>query len=149
MGRRPSREKIVSWRDAPLYVESHDLARWVLERTGAWSERSTSCLAKKVEDAACDLVSEVALASTFPVDRAHHLQEADAAVVRLRIFLRLARDVGIQSPGGVRYAAGRLRAIGRMIGGWRKRVLRQRTRGDRRKEERLIQESGPPVTRPA
>ena len=37
---------------------------------------------------------------------------------------QLARDLALISPGGVRFASERLRSIGRMVGGWRKRVER-------------------------
>lgn len=110
----------MSWRDAPLYVEAHDLARWVLERTRAWPEPGP--LGERSAAAACDLVVAVSLALTFPAGRAEHLRAADHAVVCLRVLLRLACDLGMVSPGGLRFATGRLRTIGRMIGGWRKRV---------------------------
>lgn len=64
----------------------------------------------------------VSLALTFPASRSRHLEAADEAVVRLRELLRLAQELGLISPGGLRYASGRLLVIGRMIGGWRKRT---------------------------
>jgi len=110
----------VSWRDAPLYVESHDLTRWLLERTATWS--NCNVLGKRVAQTACELVESVALALTFPARRAEHLEAADGALVRLRCLLRLAQESGQLSAGGLRYASGRLQAAGRMVGGWRKRV---------------------------
>ena len=110
----------MSWRDAPLYVESHDLARWLLERTSTWS--NSSVLGRRIGRTACELVESVALALTFPTRRAGHLEAADGALVRLRCLLRLAQESGQLSAGGLRYAAGRLQAAGRMVGGWRKRV---------------------------
>jgi len=135
----------MSWREAPLYVESHDLALWVLERSRAWPEPGP--LGTQIAVAACDLVVEVSLALTFRVGRVEHLRHADEAIVRLRTLLRLARDLGLVSPRGLRFATGRLRAIGRMLGGWRKRVDR-RGFGD---EQRVIgdddfQGVGPPAT---
>lgn len=109
----------MSWRDAPLYVEAHDLARWLLERAATWEDGEP---AHRVAGSACDLLEAVALALTFPARRAEHLEAADGAIVRLRCQLRLARELGLLSPGGQRFAAGRLLAIGRMVGGWRKRV---------------------------
>jgi hypothetical protein len=112
----------VSWRDAPLYVEVHDLARWTLDQTGSWSDRGGAPLAALVTEAACDLLAAVSLALTFPDTRAADLAGADRAIVRLRVLLRLGRDLSLLSPGGLRFATGRLEAAGKMIGGWRKRV---------------------------
>ncbi|HEY2294032.1 MAG TPA: helix-turn-helix domain-containing protein [Thermoanaerobaculia bacterium] len=58
----------------------------------------------------------------FPSGRARDLAEADRAMVRLRVLLRVAQDLGLLSPAGLRFACGRLQTAGRMVGGWRKRV---------------------------
>ena len=112
----------MSWRDAPLYIEAHDLARWLLELAEGWPVEAP--LRSRLAGAACELVEAIALALTFPLQRATCLQRADAAVVQIRVLLRLARDLALVSPGGVRFASERLRSIGRMVGGWRKRVER-------------------------
>ncbi len=112
----------MSWRDAPLYVEAHDLARWTVERTNRWASREDRHLAPLVAAGACDLLTAVSLALTFPATRAIHLEEADHGIVRLRVLLRVARGLGLLSAGGLRFASGRLSAMGRMVGGWRKRV---------------------------
>lgn len=112
----------MSWDQAPIYVEAHDLSRWVVERVQAWPRERDRHLGRPVLAAACELLSSVSLALTFPETRIAHLRQADESVVRLRVLLRLARDTCLISPGGLRHAQGRLRAIGRMIGGWRRRV---------------------------
>lgn len=112
----------MSWRDAPLYTEAAALAAWVVERASAWPTPGGAQLAPPTTEAALALVDAVALALTFPEPRAEHLHAADEAVVRLRERLRLATRLGLVSPGGARHAQGRLLIIGRMIGGWRRRV---------------------------
>ncbi len=115
----------MSWRDAPLYVEAFDLSRWVAERAATWPHRP---LARLATASACELVSAVSLALTFPARRPRHLETADENIVRLRALLRLAAALGCLSAGGLRYATGRLAAIGRMVGGWRKRLERSARR---------------------
>ncbi len=114
----------MSWKDAPLYVETHDLACWVLQRAHSWPQRGDDQLSRLAAGAACELVISVSLALTFPPTRADHLECADHAIVRLRTLLRLAGQLELLSAGGLRFASGRLREIGRMVGGWRKRVAR-------------------------
>lgn len=115
----------MSWHEAPLYVDAHDLASWVIERANAWPPERERHLASLVVGAACDLVTAVSLALTFPATRTRHLEAADYLIVRLRTLLRLAQSLKLLSPGGLRYAAGRLQEIGRMVGGWRKRVAKR------------------------
>ena len=112
----------MSWRDAPLYVEAYDLARWLLKHTENWPAEST--MRARLSHAGCELVEAVSLALTFPRQRSDHLLRADASIVRVRILLRLACDLELLSRRGVRFACGRLRLIGRMVGGWSKRVER-------------------------
>ena len=83
----------MSWRDAPLYVEAHDLAVWVVGRAASWRQPGARCLAPRIAGAACDLVDAVALALTFPPSRAAHLERADASIVVLRTELRLAEQL--------------------------------------------------------
>jgi hypothetical protein len=118
----------MSWRDAPLYVHSHDAARWVIQRALAFPPNSAP-LAHRLTTSACDLLDSVALALTFPDRRSEHLRAADEAIVRLRVELRLAKDLALISAGGVRHVGSNLTAAGRMVGGWRKRVGRPAREG--------------------
>lgn len=137
----------MSWRDAPLYVEAHDLARWLLERTRSWPSPGGEQLARAVGEAALELLTTVALALTFPATRGEHLEAADHAVVRLRAALRLSCELGLLSPGGLRFACGRLQAVGRMIGGWRKRLRPTAPPGGQRLPGGLEEGNGPPAAR--
>ena len=114
----------MSWRDAPVYVEAHDLARWITERALCWDAAARGALGDRLCHAATDLLTSVSLSLTFPDRRADTLRDADEATQELRALMRLARELGLVSPGGQRFVAGRLLIIGRMLGGWRKRVAR-------------------------
>jgi hypothetical protein len=134
----------MSWRDAPLYVEAHDLAAWLLARTASWDRSGAACLAPRIANASCELVESIALALTFPPTRRSHLERADASIVVLRTELRLARALEIVSARRLRFACERLRTIGRMVGGWRKRVERGSSRrGAGWREE--VPGDGPPA----
>lgn len=133
----------MSWRDAPLYTEANDLAAWLVARAATWQKPGASCLAPRIAGAACDLVDAVALALTFPVNRGAYLERADASIVVLRTELRLAEQLGVISGRRLRFACERLRTIGRMVGGWRKRVDAQPERGAGRQNQ--ISGDGPPA----
>lgn len=109
---------------APIYVAAHDLARWILERIEAWPHERGGTLRQPLSETACQLLTAVSLAMTFPRKRVDHLRSADETVVRLRMLLRLAGDLALLSPGGLRHAQGKLLAIGRMLGGWQKQLQR-------------------------
>lgn len=131
-------------RETPLYVDAHDLARWVISRARSWPPERQGHMAPLIVAAACDLVTAVSLALTFPASRWEHVEQADRSIVRLRTLLRLARDLNLLSAGGLRFAAGRLQVIGRMIGGWKKKLkpLPRESEGARRD---LKTGDGPPA----
>ena len=112
----------MSWRDAPLYVQAFDATAWLLDRVATWQ----GPLATPVGDAARELVVAVSLALTFTAGRRAHLRRADEALVELRVLLRLAQVTGALSARQLRHISGQLDDVGRMIGGWRKRVDRPR-----------------------
>jgi hypothetical protein len=115
----------LSWRDAPLYVEAHDLARWIFERSNSWPAGNSFIPA--ICNASIDLVTSISLALTFVEGRVSYLRQADEAIVRLRSLLRLAKDLALLSSAANRFAAGRLQVIGRMVGGWLKRLESERS----------------------
>lgn len=111
--------------EAPLYVRAHDLAVWVARTTAAWPP-SARDLAVAARAAARELAVAAALALTFPADRPAHLRRADEGIVRLRELLRVAVDLDVLKREGLRHAAAELADIGRMVGGWRKRIAGRR-----------------------
>ena len=105
----------------PLYVQSHDLTRWILERVLDWPANVRSVIGDPLAQEARRLVQSISLGLTFIHQRPEHVRAADESIVRLRELLRLARDLGFLPASSHRYAQGELLEIGRMVGGWRKR----------------------------
>jgi len=69
------------------------------------------------------LLGSTSLALAFRAERPAHLRDADEALGRLRAYLRLAEtDPPLLDDIAVAEAAEQLTAIGRIVGGWRKRL---------------------------
>ncbi len=128
----------MSRRHAPLYVEAYDLAVWVLGRVEAWPVDRGRTLRRPLSDAVCGLVTAVSVALTFPDRRLGALRRADEIVVEVRMLLRLAEELALISPGGRRHALGRLREIGKMLGGWQKQLRRAAERSSEEESEPLL-----------
>ena len=110
----------MSWTHAPLYVRAHDFARWLHAHVAAWESPRHAAFAADVAILSRELLGSVSLALTFPDRRDESREVADECVVRLRVLLRLAVDLGATTEEQLRFAAGELRDVGRMIGGWRR-----------------------------
>jgi hypothetical protein len=108
---------------APAYIAAHDLVVALLRAQPAPGlDRAIT--------AAHDLLESISLALTFPDGRAAHLLRADAALVRARVSLRVVAALGGLGDGHAHRLLDGLLEIGRMIGGWRKELRRQRREGD-------------------
>lgn len=108
----------MSWRDAPIYIRAHDLARDLLPRV---EDGPCPALRHRLAAEAQDLLCEVSLALSFVDGRRAHQEAADHAITRLKVLVRLARDVGVLDERGGRSVGEELVAMGRMIGGWQRR----------------------------
>ncbi|MBK8979837.1 MAG: hypothetical protein IPM29_28400 [Planctomycetes bacterium] len=105
----------MTWRRATLYVDCHDLCRWLgAQRPGA----PAGSVVARLFDESIELLGDVACALSFPSRRRAELDRADGHIARLRVFGRLAAELGEWPPARARHLAGRLDVIGRMVGGW-------------------------------
>jgi hypothetical protein len=48
------------------------------------------------------------------------LDQADTELVKLRLYLRLCRDLELLSPGQYEHVARMINEVGRLLGGWLK-----------------------------
>ncbi len=115
----------MTWRRAPLYVRAHDLALW-LGRHAAATSPPARPVADEVAGLARDLLTALSLALTFPSERKARQRDADAAVVALRVRVRLLADLGGATDAQARHAIEHIDEIGRMLGGWQLHAARRR-----------------------
>lgn len=108
----------MSWRDAPLYVRVHDLARDLL---GRMAEGPHAGLRHRIAIEAQELLCEVSLALSFVDGRSAHQAAADRSITRLKVLVRLAEDLEVLTARGARHSGEQLVEIGRMMGGWRRK----------------------------
>jgi hypothetical protein len=115
----------MSQQNAPLYIMALDLAQQMAERHARWSPADQRRLGDALNQSAQELLVEISLALSFPEDRMEALRRADHLLVRQRVLLRLARNLGLSSPGGHLHLMLQLDEAGRMLGGWRKQERRR------------------------
>lgn len=119
--------------DASLYICCDDLAARVLSEVRRWPDRAVELLGARLCAAALDLLVEVSVALSFPDARRQSLAAADMALTRLRVLVRLAeRPPPLLDDATRAELVDALARVGRMVGGWRRRV-EGRPAGERRR----------------
>ncbi len=105
-------------RPEPVIVtQAYDLARWLLERTARFPRAHRFGLGEALQREVLAMQSAL-VTTSFTRDRAAALRAASLAHTRLRVLIRLARDVQCLSTDQYLFVIEPLEEFGRMLGGW-------------------------------
>ncbi|MEM7246746.1 MAG: four helix bundle protein [Acidobacteriota bacterium] len=105
---------------APLHAVAETLAHQLHSRTARFPRHQRFVLARRLQDASWDLLEAVTLALQFKTERDRRLDQADEALTRLRLGVRLATELGLFSNRQARGLHGEITEAGRMLGGWKR-----------------------------
>lgn len=105
--------------DMVLFVRLFDLLAWLVPRTESFPRPFRHSVTQRLLDAALDC-QDAALAAQAGrgAQRRQHLLDADAALARLRLYLRLAHHWRWLNDGQYEHATRMVAEIGRLLGGW-------------------------------
>ena len=102
-----------------IFARVFDLLEWLLPKSERFPRAYRSTATQRLMDAALDLQEALAEAeSREGRSRVSALRSADAALARLRIYLRLAHRWRWLSDGQYAHGGGMVAEIGRLLGGW-------------------------------
>ena len=109
-----------------ILTRTYDLLLWLLPRTERFPKTQRFVLTKRLQDAALDFQEALFLANAHSGRaRLAHLQDADAHLNKLRLYLRLARQWGWLSSGQYEHVSRMVAEIGRLLGGWLRTTRRR------------------------
>jgi hypothetical protein len=107
--------------DMVIFARTFDLLEWLLPKSERFPRAYRSTVTQRMMDAALDLQEALASAAARAGrSRFAALRDADAALGRLRVYLRLAHRWRWLSDGQYAHAGGMVGEIGRLLGGWLK-----------------------------
>ncbi|MBI2376738.1 MAG: diversity-generating retroelement protein Avd [Deltaproteobacteria bacterium] len=107
--------------EAPLFTKTYDLVLWLDERTEQFPKSQRFGAAARLTRHAVEALEAITLALRG-FERPENVDRADAALALLRVHLKLAADRHLISERQMLHALGRVEELGRMLGGWRKRL---------------------------
>ena len=102
-----------------IFSRVFDLLDWLLPKAERFPKAYRFTVTQRLMDAALDLQEALVSAeSRQGRSRRSALREADAALARIRIYLRLVHRWRWLSDGQYLHASAMLAEIGRLLGGW-------------------------------
>lgn len=132
--------------EMPIFSRSFDLLKWLMQATNHFPRAHRHDFTRRLLDAAFDLREALEQANLRRGRaRAERLASADEALARVRLYVRLASELGWLNDGQYAHAAKMLAEVGRLLGGWQK-VTHSRQSGStdrRRSVSRVRGLSGP------
>ncbi len=108
---------------SPLFARTFDFLSWLLQRTQSFPRPQRFGVTQRLQNAALDFQELIVDAEAARgTARRDLLRQADAALNKVRLYLRLCREWQWLTPGQYQHAAQMVAEMGRLLGGWLKTV---------------------------
>ncbi len=106
---------------SPIFVKHYDLMAWLIPHTLNFPKSQRGVLARQIQTELFRIYEALVEAgsSSSPLPS---LEKADQGLIRLRTYLRLSRDLRLLAPNQFEHASRLVREVGRLLGGWKKKV---------------------------
>lgn len=104
-------------KESPIFTRTYDLLRWLLPITVKFPRQHRFVLAEALQRNVFRL-QEALIDAGRGNDSLSALRHADSALSALRVYLRLAHDLGMLSGGQYAHGARMTEEVGRLLGGW-------------------------------
>jgi hypothetical protein len=117
--------------DLVVLARTYDLLAWLLPKGERFPRAYRHTVTRRLLDATLDVQEGLLFEAQARRGRARleRLQGVDAALNRVRLYLRLAHDWQWLSDGQYEHVSRRVAEIGRMVGGWLRQAAADKRKG--------------------
>jgi len=110
-------------KQSPIFARTYDFLLWLIPQTTQFPREQRFVLARAVQETALHFQeSLIEAALSGEREKRQALTHADVSLAKLRFYLRLCRDMKLITPRQYKHVAAMVAEIGRLLGGWRKKV---------------------------
>ena len=106
-------------RTGPALEAMYQLVRWLIPTLERFPRRQKFLLGDRIQTTALAGMEKL-VEATFTRNRGRILDRVNVDIDKLRLLLRLSKDLGHLDSRRYEHAARRLDEVGRLVGGWRK-----------------------------
>lgn len=111
-------------KESPIFARTYDLLLWLIPQTLKFPREHRFTMAQRVQDVALDFQERIIEAGLSNVQHQDdHLARADVYLTKLRFYLRLCKDLELLSLGQYEHVSRMVVEIGKLLGGWRKKLI--------------------------
>lgn len=113
---------------SPLFVKTYDFLLWLIPLTLRFPKSQRFLLAERLSGMALDLYDLILEAVQEPALQEERLDQADRLLTKIRLYLRMSHDLRCITINQLEYAAERIDELGRLIGGWKRKIAKEKAR---------------------
>ncbi len=106
-------------RTGPALEAMYQLVRWLIPTVDRFPRRQKFLLGDRIQTTALAGLERL-VEATFTRNRGRLLDRVNVDLDKLRLLLRLAKELGYLDLRRYEHAARRLDEVGRLVGGWRR-----------------------------
>jgi hypothetical protein len=106
-----------------IISKSYDFVLWLLTKVKGFPREYRFTVGERLASGGLDLLT-VLVEAAYARDKAPLLELAARKVNSMRMLLRMSKDLKLISIDSYGFSAGSLDEIGRMVGGWHKKVAK-------------------------
>jgi len=114
---------VASEREIPVLLKLYDLTVWTLNHTARFARHHRFSLGTRIEQTLFDAL-DVLGEARYAREKQGLLDRANMLLDRLRLQMRLAKDLRLLPLNSYEHQARAVDEIGRMIGGWKRSSMR-------------------------
>jgi len=108
-------------KQSPIFTRTYDLLRWLIPLTTKFPRPHRFVLAARLQETTLRFQERLIEAGRSQ-QPAPLLAQADTDLTKLRLYLRLCRDLALIKFNQYEHGQRMVDEIGRLMGGWRKKV---------------------------
>jgi hypothetical protein len=106
-----------------IFTRTYDFLTWLIPRTMGFPRSQRFVVTRRLQDAALDFQEHIIEANrSRGRERVDRLRQADAALDKVRLYLRLTHRWQWINPGQYRHVSLMVKEIGDLLGGWLKQT---------------------------
>jgi len=108
-----------------IFTQTYDLLTWLLPQCERFPKKQRFVITQRLQGAVLDFQESIFDANAHRgAERLKHLQNADAQLNKLRLYLRLSHQWDWLSRGQYAHVSRMIANIGKLLGGWIKQTNR-------------------------
>lgn len=108
-------------KQSPIFSKTYDFVAWLVPVTVKFPRQQRFVMAAALQREALRF-QELLIEAAHQPQPAETLRAADAELDKVRTHLRMALDLGLIQPGQYEHAARMLVEMGKLLGGWQKKM---------------------------